>query len=441
MLLLSVILIFVYIFLCSRIKDPLLKKIIVFLVLLYGIQISLAIWDPYNIYKVSYLSVALFNIQIICLILGVHCCKKSQMVRNLTPSNFMWPSINVNPFMLVVISVLFLYSYYNYNRMQSFLTFMASTSDEGREYYFTSFFPTYTLKVIDWFLTSFKYVAFFVSITLIFNKGVKLKLKDIYFVVLTIASYALLLLTSQSRTDVFVILLMLIFMTFVSSIYDVKRYKTAVLPFMIIAVIGIGVIFFSVTLLRTNLTSDGFELSRVEDLILEQFATYFYVPILAFDYTKDTLLNFGFPFFGCATFSAFLDTLLLPLTFIDHSFGEISMNTVLGNTIGIGMYFPSGKHWMAMFTGCANYYIDLWYLGFIVYPMLHGWMLAKLVYTFRTNVISFMVLAFLFYVSFIHATSCGIQSISTVFFLLWVWMVTKSGAVSYRQSRRNSYSV
>ena len=409
--------------------------------MLYGAQISLAIWDPYHIYKVSFWSILLFNVQIVSLIIGVYSCKRTQKVRHLTPSDFRWPSIEINTFMLVVITILFLYSYYNYNRMQSYLALMASTSDEGREYYFTMFFPTYTLKVIDWFLTSFKYIAFFASITLLFNKGTKLKLKEIYFIVLTVASYAFLLLTSQSRTDVFVILLMLVFMTFVSSIYDLKKYKKVVLPFLVIAIIGVGAIFFSVTLLRTNLTSEGLEASHVEDFIFEQFATYFYVPILAFDYTKDTLLNFGFPFLGCATFSAFLDTLLLPLTYIDHSFGELSMNTVLGSTIGTGMYFPSGKHWMAMFTGCANYYIDLWYLGFIVFPILHGWVLAKLVYAFRTNVAAFMILAFMFYASFLHAISCCIQSISTVFFLFWVFMAIKFRSVRYRREHRTMQTI
>lgn len=434
MVLLSIIFIFVYLYMCRRIKDPLLKKIVVFLVMLYGSQISLAIWDPYQIYKVSLLSIILFNVQIICLIIGVYSCKKSHKVKSLSPADFRWPRIEINTFMLVVITILFLYSYYNYNRMQSYLALMASTSDEGREYYFTLFFPSYTLKVIDWFLTSFRYVAFFASIILLFKKGIKLKIKEYYFVALTVTSYALLLLTSQSRTEVFVILLMLLFMTFVSKIYDIKRYKKTVLPFMIIAVIGIGTIFFGVTLLRTNLTSEGFEASHIEDFIIEQFATYFYVPILAFDYTKDTLLNFGFPFLGCATFSAFFDTILLPLTYVDHSFGVLSMNTILGSTIGVGMYFPSGKHWMAMFTGCANYYVDLWYLGFIVYPILHGWVLAKLVYSFRTNAASFMILSFLFYISFLHATSCGIQSIATIFFLLWVYLAIKTRSVYYKKT-------
>lgn len=317
--------------------------------------------------------------------------------------------------------------------MQSFLLAMASTTNEGREFYFTMFFPTYTLKVIDWFITSFKYVAFFISVTLLFKNGIRLKWKEIYFIALTILAYVLTLLTSQSRTEVLVLLFMLILFALISSIYDIKKYKKAVLPFMLIAVVGIAAVFLSVTLLRTNLKSDDFDSSFVDEFIFEPFATYFYVPILAFDYTKDTLLYFGFPLLGCATFSSVVDTLLLPLTYIDHSFGSLSMNTLLGGTIGEGMYFPSGKHWMAMFTGCANYYIDFWYLGFVIFPILHGWVIAKLVYSFKTNAASFILLSFMFYASFRHATASGIQSVDTIFYLFWVYVVIKSGVVFYNK--------
>lgn len=434
MLIFSIILLFVYLFFSKQIKDPLLKKILYFLIILYGAQICMAIWDPYQVYKVSFITVVLFNIQIMCLIMGANLCKRTKTVKDISRHNFSWPSIEINKLLLVVVTIFFLYSYYNYNRMQSFLIYMANTSDEGREYYFTMFFPTYTLRVIDMFITSFKYVAFIVSITLLFKNGIKLKLKEVYFIALTILAYILQLLTSQSRTETFVVLFMLILMAFISSVYDAKKYKKRVLPFMAFAVIGIGAVFLSVTLLRANLKSDGFDESLVDELILQPFSTYFYVPILAFDYTRNTLLNFGFPLFGCATFSAVVDTILLPLTYIDHGFGAYTMNTVLGNTIGTGMYFPSGKHWMAMFTGCANYYLDFWYLGFIIFPLLHGWVLAKLVYTFRTKAFSFILLAFMFYASFRHATASGIQSVDTVFFLFWAYLACKSKAVSYHNS-------
>jgi oligosaccharide repeat unit polymerase len=261
-----------------------------------------------------------------------------------------------------------------------------------------------------------------------------MRIKEWYFVILTFICYVLQLLTSQSRTEAFVILFVFILLAYVSNVYDIKNYRKIVRPMLLFAIVGVGAVFLSVTLLRANLSSDGIDISLLDELILQPFSTYFYVPILAFDYTKETLLNPGFPFMGCATFSAIVDTLLLPLTYIDHSFGSLSMNTILGNTIGDGMYFPSGKHWMAMFTGCANYYLDFWYFGFIVFPILHGWVLAKLVYTFKRNAASFIILAFMFYTSFRHATASGIQSIDTVFFFFWVYLTIKSKAVCYSRN-------
>lgn len=183
MLFLSIILIFLYVFICKHIKDPLLRKIITFFAILYGCQISMAIWDPYHIFSVSVFSIILFNIQIICFIIGANSCKRTN--KNVHLTSFRWPIIRIDKFMLVAITIFFIYSYYNYNRMQTYLLTMANTSDEGRAFYFTFFFPTYTMRIIDMFLTSFKYVAFFASITLLFSKGIRLKLKEWYFVILS----------------------------------------------------------------------------------------------------------------------------------------------------------------------------------------------------------------------------------------------------------------
>lgn len=433
MLFLSIILIFLYVFICKHIKDPLLRKIITFFAILYGCQISMAIWDPYHIFSVSVFSIILFNIQIICFIIGANSCKRTN--KNVHLTSFRWPIIRIDKIMLVAITIFFIYSYYNYNRMQTYLLTMANTSDEGRAFYFTFFFPTYTMRIIDMFLTSFKYVAFFASITLLFSKGIRLKLKEWYFVILSFSTYVLLLLTSQSRTESFVILFILVFMTYVSSIYDTQRYKKYVLPFVSFAFLGVAIIFLSITLLRSNLSmsGDNFDMTFVDHFIFDPFATYFYVPILAFDYSKDTLLNFGFPLFGLATFSSIVDTLLLPLTFIDKSFGSLSMNTLIGSSIGLGHNFPSGKHWMAMYTGCANYYMDFWYLGFIIFPVLHGWVMAKLVYSFRRSAAAFILLAFMFYTSFRHATASGIQSVDTVFFLFWVYLTVRNKSIYYNK--------
>lgn len=432
MLIISVILLILYLVSLKLIRDSLLKKIMDFLVLLYGIQIILAIWDPYNYYQMSLSSVIMFNVQIVCLILGVLFYEKKHGRFIFPTIQFRWPRVNINTFMLIIITILFLYSLYNYNRMQSFLLTMATSSHEGREYYYTMFFPSYTLRIIDYFLTSFKYVAYTISLTLLFRNGLKLSLKEKYFIILTVLIYILLLLTAQSRLDIFVFVFMLMLFAYIASTYDKVKFKKKILPFILVTSVGIVILFLSVTFLRANLTNDSFNLDLVDQLIIEPFATYFYVPILAFDYAKDTMLNYDFPLCGLCTFSCIVDTILLPFTLIDRSIGSLSMNTFLGSTIGTGMYFPSGEHWMAMYTGCANYYLDFWYFGFVIFPFLHGCLLSKVVYLFRTRLIPFLLLPFLFYISFRHATSLGIQSIETIFFIIWVLLIVKNKSVSYK---------
>lgn len=392
----------------------------------------MAIWDPYNYYQLSLSSVVMFNIQIVFFILGVILYEKRYSRIKYPTITFKWPCVKINNFMMLIITILFLYSCYNYNRMQSFLLTMATSTHEGREYYYTTFFPSYTLRIIDYFLTSFKYIAYTISLTLLFRNGFKLNLKETYFIILTVIIYILLLLTAQSRLDIFIFVFMLMLFAYIANTYDKIKFRKKILPFILITGVGVVMLFLIVTILRVNLSMDTFNLDLVEQLVIEPFATYFYVPILAFDYAKDTMLNYDYPLCGLCTFSCIVDTFLLPFIFIDRNISSLSMNTLLGNTIGIGMYFPSGKHWMAMYTGCANYYLDFWYFGFAIFPFLHGYILSKLVYLFRIRLIPYLLLPFMFYMSFRHATSLGIQSVETVFFIIWVLLIVKNKAISYR---------
>lgn len=429
MIITTAILFLLYFYLAGRIHNLLLKDIMRFVVFLYSAQLALAAWDPYEVYPLSVFVFLLFHCQIVVMLAAVLQYDKTHYKGLYAESNvFQWPKVNINGFAVVLISILLLYTLWNYRRMNNFLMTQAVMTMEVREYYFSTFFASYTLLLVDTFLVTFKYIALILSFIILLSKK-KTNWKEKYFVVSSLAVCVLQSLIAQSRIEILVIVIIAIFFVFVARRYDRVVFKKRILPFFSILMAGFVAVFFTTTLLRANITGDQFDVELIDDLIIEPFATYFYIPVLAFDFGRQNVLNFDFPFFGAATFSSVYDTILLPFVAIDKSLNAFSMDHILGNSIGVGEYFPSGKHWMAMYTGCADYYLDFWYLGFLIFPLLHGRILSVLSYRSLHKSTLFVIAAFFFYCTFRHAVSLAIQGMGTAFFLFWLWMVRKNKVI------------
>lgn len=433
MILLLIILFFVYLQFVNNIRNRLLRQVIKFFVVLYCGQILLAVVDPYNIYPLSPLVFALFNIQIFFMILGAKQGDKKIFTEN-SCYEFKWPKVNINSTALILISVLLLYSMWNYQRMQTFLLTEASMTQEARAYYYSTFFASYTLRVLDSIICSFKYVAFILSLLLLFTKTTKLVIKEIFFVVASAAIFIFQTLISQGRLEVMVLLFFVACFIIISRVYDSMLYKRRILPSFLLILGGLIVLFVMTTLLRSNLTTESsLDSDFLNELIIKPFASYFYVPILAFDFGRSNVLNFNYPFMGMASLAPFIDTLLLPLATIDKGFNSFTIENILGGTIGVGHNFPSGEHWMAMYTGAANYYLDFWYIGFFIGPIIHGRIMAYFANFTKKNAGYFILFVYLFYCTFRHTTAYEIQNKAFVFFLFWVWFVVKNHIIAYKK--------
>ena len=184
------------------------------------------------------------------------------------------------------------------------------------------------------------------------------------------------------------------------------------------------------TMLRANLTE--IDNNEIGDLFVKPFAIYFYAPVLAFDYGKDTILNYGHLYCGGAVFAGFWDFLITPFVVLDHSFMDLSMNGVLGSRMTPYFTFPHGQTWNALFTGCSNYYIDFWYFGFIIYPFLHGYVMGKLVYLMKRHLGIFILLSYFFFCSYKHIVSLGIQSMEVVFVIIWIIVSLKFKIIRFK---------
>lgn len=426
-ILICTILLFFYYKGAKSIRNSLASYIMRFFVLLYVAQIILAILDPYSFYHIGVETVVFFNIQICMMVCGAYNGSRSN--RFSKTAVFSWPIVNINKYAIAFITVLLFYTLWNYNRMQTFILTEASMSQEARAYYYTTFFASYTLRVIDFILTAYKYVAIIVSFILILAKKRKFRIKELYYVVATLIIFALQTLISQGRLEVMVMVFIALFFMFFCRIYDYNNFKHKLLPVSIIGLGGVCLLFGLTTLLRVNMTGEGFDMDLFGELIIEPFATYFYVPILAFDYGRSNILDFGYPFLGAATLAFIVDTIILPFAAVFKELNAFTMDHVLGNSMGVGGYFPNGNHWMAMYTGCANYYLDFWYFGFFIFPYIHGMVISKLSSLSVKKPFYLICCTFFFYCTFRHTTSLGIQSISTSFFLFWAWMTVKTKTI------------
>ena len=162
-----------------------------------------------------------------------------------------------------------------------------------------------------------------------------------------------------------------------------------------IVLIGVVVVLIgSATLARFNLEESDILLDNLDEFLYKPFATYFYVPVCAFDYGKDHVFGSLVPMFGAADLAAPIDLLLTPIRFFDQSIESI--NNTLGAKMSPQFFFPSGNKWNALFTGASNYYIDFGYLGFIIFPLLHGYILASVEIKSRHSGAWFVVLLFFF---------------------------------------------
>ena len=415
----------------KRISSPLLRYSILFFSLMYSLQLVMACWDPYNVYPLSIETFILFNLQILFFIIGASIKPKKRLLQ-INPSSFKLPHININTFCVIVVTVLLIHTYNNYEKMHAYVLSLGSLTNQSREFYYTEFFRSYTDLMLNQIIIAAKYVAIFVSFSILFSKNRKYGIKDLYVIIATFASVALEALTTMGRNEALTVAFMLLFFAVFCKLYQTDVYKKRIIPVAIVSIVGFAVIFMALTLIRSNLIWGEFADDSTEDLILKPFSTYFYVPILAFDFGKETILHFDYPFMGGATLAGFIDTLLTPVLLISKNMPTI--NSILGGRMTPSMVFPGGEGWNALYTGCANYYIDFKHLGFIIFPFIHGKIFAWLSYKCNKDVIAMMLLCVLYFFSFKHLVSLTIQSSDIVFIILWVYLFSRFSVVKFEKA-------
>lgn len=419
-------LIIVYLYSAIRITKTnlFLRSLLLFIVALYGLQLVLAIEDPYHYYHVSSLTLLLFNLQIIFILIGIRIGLRQKPYTLVYDSNRIF-TIRITKAVLVLQSLLLLLSILRYKKMQAFV--LSNLASMARDYYFTDLYDSYSEMFLYNVADAFIYVSFFLAFSLLLFRSGK-GLKEWYIIISTALIIVLKTLTSLGR-GVIVQMFIVFLLFFLYSYRENKRaFKKTVKPISIGLASIVTVVFLITTLSRFDLEGSDFIYDNWDELLLKPFATYFYVPICAFDYGKERIFNDLIPMMGAADLAAPIDFLLTPIQFINHDI--VTMNNTLGLKMSPQFSFPSGETWNALFTGASNYYIDFGFLGFIIFPLFHGLILAKLSNKCKSSGAWFSVLVFFFLASFNHMKSSEIQSMSTVFTFFWIYYVSKTKVIT-----------
>lgn len=434
---------FFIIFLCilgvRSLRDREVSVIILFFLIAYSLQLVFAEIDPFNIHTIDIVTIFFFNLQLIFFSAGAIYATRNNNIQLQKQTRETLPVININIWMLLFQLGVFLYAIYNYRRMQAFIGSQGGLTHLVRDYYYNEFF-TGAGNFLNLFCEAFKLISLYFVFSILSKEKKQIKKKEVVFIIMSLLTYVLQSLTSMARGDMAALILVLLLFYFLSnkrapeSAKRLKRYFVIFVPavFVIVAI---------ATLYRFNAIIDGAanvtDIDNEGEMFLRPILIYFYGPILAFDYAKDSILHFDWWFFGAADLAGFIDFLLMPFIYLDHSLGSISINNIIGARMTPQFSFPSGTTWNALFTGASNYYLDFGFLGFIVFPFLHGLILSRLIQKSRVSSISMLLLVFLFFSSFYHLTSSYIQSYRIVFFLIWIFIIYRIKGISMPRSYNN----
>lgn len=404
-----------------------------FIVAWYSLQLVLAVADPYNVYSIKPITIIVFNLQIVFLLLGVRVFLNKHIYYNIQYNNQAIFNINANIVLLIVHTIFLLYTYYNFSRMRVYLMSLDGLTNGSRDYYFTEFFSSYKEVLINGIINSYAMVSYFVLFGISFFHNKKFTWADYYLILSSLVTIVLTSLTTMGRFEMMELVIAFLFFFFYSRSVRDNRIRKRVSIFGGIILGMMVLVIFSVTMFRQNLMGDNFDslgimTESLSEFIVEPFVTYFYVPILAFDYGTEHLFNNLGPFFGGADLAGFIDFLLLPVTFLFHDFP--TLNNTIGSVMTPPFWFPSGMMWNALFTGASDYYLDFGYLGFILFPFIQGYLLGILSVKAKQRASWFIVLLFFFIAGYKSAFSSNIQSMSMVFTFLWIWLLKSAKSIS-----------
>lgn len=438
MVLIQILLSIIYIYVCKTLvkRNKFLRYLMLFIVCWYSAQLVLAIADPYQHYCIKPLTILSFNLQIIFLILGAGVFVAKHIPNEINYDEEEIFRVNTNNTLLIIQTICLVYAYSNFSKMRTFLLSLDGATNIARTYYFTEFFGSYTEVVINQIVTSYSFVSYFILFALSFFSKKKLSIKDYYLICSGLATVVLTSLTTMGRFEmmelVFVYLFFLLFGR--SNVFKDFRIKKRITSVGVIIFTMMIVVIGSVTMFRNNLMGDGGGnistlLDSVSQLVFEPFVTYFYGPILAFDYgITQKIFEQAVPMCGSATLGGVVDFILLPFIVLYNQLPTV--NNVLGSIMSPFFYFPSGRHWNALFTGASNYYLDFGYAGFVFFPFVIGWLMGLISIKSRRRGSVFIYFLFFFIAAYKSAFSSHFQSPIMVFTFLWIFLLRYQKSIS-----------
>ena len=402
MIYIQLILIIIYCFTLFCIRTKIVRFLVSFYVLLLSFQLILAELDIYDVHSISYNTFICFNLSIFFFIVGVFLgLQKYKTKVHENNSMFSFDKLkltNVNLILCVNICMLLL-EYYYYLRMKALMATLLFTSDaRGLFYKSDEFFSSYTDRLCYLHLVfNYSYICSFLFGY--FFLVCKDKTWKEYLIIYTSLLYVVLgTFVSLGRGVLVPLVVVNIFFCFFVRIYKPLLLKGVIKKIVFVCFIML-IPFLGVSYLRANIDSGGsLTISeQFESMILEPIVTYFSNPVISFDYGKQFIFNNEGLWLGKALFSGLLNLISLPFIFISPVFKVTSIDVL--NEYTVPFYTIYGTYdWNALYTIGFNYYLDFGTLGFIIYPLIIGYVFCRIIcWSIRTNTPYAVIVLFVYF--------------------------------------------
>lgn len=369
------------------------KKVLMVYVIWTLVILALSALNLFNIYEVSDKTYFIWIINIVIVTISVFIFSKKEteeLKEKQTDIIFKMEKSKIIFYAAILINVLLLYYKIRYDRIVANLPL-----EYIRMARFNSLFSSGVESIFfDYILVNSLRILLIITSILIVNGKWTNKIS-----ILGIMGLIIYTMIGYGRMTIFefIIYIVISYLAFNCKERKIKlNIKKIILCIIsILALIFIGAVITTIRLKgieKTNLETI-FEYGIMEQI--RQIYTYFTGGFR----TLEVFLNEGFSNIKgltiCrATFGGIEDILGLVLNNIGYSFETI--NSLVGTMTQANVQIGEQMYMNAFYTCVMNYFLDMGYLGVIIYPLLHGLFVAYIInnYLKNKNLISFVLFAY-----------------------------------------------
>jgi hypothetical protein len=429
LLLITVLLLLVSIKINRSVFNPLTMYLVYWNLLLF-----ISVFNPFGLFPVSVFTYFLLLLNVIAFSLGFLIF--SSLKINKRSLIYYSPKKSIFPRLILFIDIfLMFYFFYYFYRFEIILNSMEITDARSIRFEIGLLFRNYTeLLVYNYIVSALFYFIILIRIASFFSK--KIIRKSFFITIINVYLFSSIGLNRLLYYDVF----LFVFITFILtntnfSFFSSKIFR--VLKFRNLIIFSVIILFLYLIINNTALRY-GIEILNIEilsqwlEFTFRQFVVYMIGSFRTFDiFILNDTLSTRIPRFFLASFSGLEEILLNIPLFLD--FEILSTNSIISDiTIEQVIIGYNNLYFNAFYTGLLNFYIDIGFIGIILYPFILGAFVSIKwkIYKINKDIYSLMILIFLVKISLSYSQRWEFGFPEVWIILFFLILIEKNSRIS-----------